>query len=326
MKNFNVRVKRKLASYFKAKLGMFDYRNGWMKGNCPMCGKSLKFGVNIDQNRTNCFSCGIHPRPIDLVVEIEGLRNVQEVWGIVSNLEDADYLQPALDVLQRKNVVLPESYKVLAVGSGKIADIARNYMIRRGFDINKLSLRGIGYCTKGEYKYRIVIPYYQQNKLIYYTTRQFINLGSKFKNPSVEEFGVGKSTLIYNIDCLAIYDKVRMVESATNALTLGDNALGIGGKALSNYQLSVVVRSPVKKVEIILDPDAYNYALKAALKLVLHKQVKVSLLPKGKDVNDIGRKATNIISKRTRWFKNYNDVLKEYLNCEKTAEFTYHRR
>ena len=37
---------------------MFVYRRGWLKGDCPECGKDKKYGVNIALNRTNCFSCG----------------------------------------------------------------------------------------------------------------------------------------------------------------------------------------------------------------------------------------------------------------------------
>ena len=38
--------KKKLNSYMQSKLGMYEYRRGWLKGDCPECGEH-KFGVSI---------------------------------------------------------------------------------------------------------------------------------------------------------------------------------------------------------------------------------------------------------------------------------------
>ena len=60
--------KGKLHRYFQLKVGSRDYRNGWMKSRCPYCGREGKFGINLSLNRCNCFRCGEHPSPINLIM------------------------------------------------------------------------------------------------------------------------------------------------------------------------------------------------------------------------------------------------------------------
>ena len=311
----------KLSTYYKTRLNMRDYKNGWMKGNCPHCGKIDKFGVNLIANRTNCFVCTENMNPIDTIIHVEGLENRQQVYNYLSIFKDAVYLEPKVEIHERKSIILPKDFRLLSFGKSEFSKLARTYIKGRGFNIDDLTVRGIGYCTKNEYKGYIIFPFYQQGKLIYYTTRRFISLGSKFKNPNLEDFGIGKSSIIYNIDALAIYNKVRIVESVTNALTLDDRTIAIDGKLISNYQLSCILRSPIKAVEIILDRDAYYDALKIALKLIHHVKVRVILMPTDDDVNKVGRKKVKNIIKKTSWLT-YKELYKKFINYEK-PEFTY---
>lgn len=285
---------------------MFTYNKGWLKGDCPLCAKNQKFGVNILQNRTNCFACGVHLKPLDLIIELEGLKTRNEVLLLLNTFQDVDFLENRVEELIQKPVSLPPDFKLLIFGNNLVGKSARKFMSRRGFDIKELSLQGIGYCSKGDYRFRIIIPFYQKGKLIYFNARQFIDIGAKFKNPPIELFGIGKSLLIYNVDALWVYNKIYIVESATNALTLGPKAIGMGGKKLSAYQISMILKSPCKYVIILLDPDAWLEAINLALRLCNHKQVKLIKLPPEKDVNDIGKKATLKLIKETPYSKYYD--------------------
>ena len=292
---------------------MFDYRKGWMKSDCPFCGGVLKFGVNLSRNRTNCFRCTYHKNPIYTVMEIEGIINYADAYIYIKAFEEAEYLETPVSLLEEKPAKLPESFKLLNFGSSRIGDMARNYMSHRGFDIDELSLKGIGYCTKGDFAFRIIFPFHERGLLRYFNARQFMEIGVKFKNPPIEEFGVGKNLLIYNVDVLNIYDKIEILESITNCLTLGDNATSIGGKIMSHYQMSKYMSSPVKKLVIILDPDAYHRALKTGLQFVYHKKIKVVKLPDEVDVNDLGKKETKKYIKATPYM-NYKELYKLYIN------------
>ncbi len=318
---YNSNILRKLNQYFKERWHAHDYRNGWLKMDCPYCGKH-KFGVSISTNKANCFSCGDHKNPFKVIMELEDLKTRPEVYNLLKAFEGSDYLEPVLQPREYSTITLPESFKLLSLGSSEMAKMAQNYMEGRRFNIDKLSMKGVGYCTKGDYMGFIIFPFYQQGKLIYFIGRQFIQLGEKFKNPSVEKFGIGKATLTYNIDALAIYNKIYAVESVPNVLTLGDNAIATLGKAVSGYQVSAIIRSPVKEVVIGLDEDARGEAIHLALKLVPYKKVKVLPFPPKKDINDIGRKATKKIEKETPW-STYQTLLKERLKISQTVELPY---
>ena len=149
-----------------------------------------------------------------------------------------------------------------------MAKSARSYLRGRGFSAFNLSYRGIGYCDSGEYFGYIILPYYQQGQLIYYQTRNFLGNGPKFKNPRVEDFGIGKTQLMFNADALALFTKIYLVESVTNSLTIGEKAVGILGKKISDYQFSAILRSPIEEIVIGLDDDALKEAIELAMRFV----------------------------------------------------------
>lgn len=301
-------IKGKITQYFKEKWGMRDYRNGWLKGACPYCGAD-KFGISVSKAKANCFKCGNKINPLKCIMELENLSTKLEVYNLLNTFEGVTFLEPKIEAREWKLISLPESFRLLAFGSSIMADTARAYMKDRGFNINTLSARGIGYCVKGSYAGFIIFPFYQGGKLIYFIGRQFIQLGEKFKNPSVEDFGIGKSMLTYNADSLQIYNKIYVVESITNCLTSGDNSVGTLGKTISNYQLSMLYGSPCKKFVIGLDPDAILEAIKLGLRVINHKKVKILSFPKGKDINNLGKKWLKKAEKETPWL-NYSDLLK----------------
>jgi hypothetical protein len=306
---FRTQVLDKLNAYFKQKLGLRDYRNGWLKGTCPMCGREDKFGINLIKDRANCFVCGENTRPLDLVLKLEDFNTRRDLWVFLRNIEALERVDIPVKPLELKGVQLPESFRLINLGKSVMGDLARDYLKSRGFNILSLAYKGVGYCTRGDYAGCIIFPCYAEGTLVYFIGRRFVNKGEKFKNPTLEDIGIGKSQIIANSDALYIYKKVQVVESYTNALTLGDTAIATFGKVISNYQLSTIIRSPIEEVELILDSDAYEEALKVALKLVLHKRLKLIKMPKDQDVNDLGKKATKELIKASSWMS-YTDVHK----------------
>jgi len=323
----NKDISAKITTWFLHRLGGHIHRTGWVRhGECPNCGKDGKYGMNVYMDRTNCFSCGYHPKPIDLLMKVEQIPTYNEALLFIGTFDDSKLLDKQIKEISQKFGFLPEGYKLLTLGDSTYSKLARNYMKGRGFKTMKLSMRGVGYCTKGKYGGRIIIPFYEQGKIIYFNARQFINVGEAHKNPSNDEFGVGKSMLVYNVDCLSVYKKTYMVESSINALTIGDKAFGIVGKRISNYQLSKVIKSPCEEVVIILDPDAYWEGLRTGMMLAPHKKVKVVKLPmslgkvKKVDVNSIGKKKTMEYVDNQPW-QSYSDIYNKYISTPRPAEY-----
>ena len=296
-------LKSRLHKYFEIKLQAFDYRHGWMKSRCPFCGKEMKFGINLGLNRTNCFRCGEHPSAVDLVMHLEGLEKYTDVVRFLENEQFSGYVfkEEAFELKGRKELYLPEGFKLLNQGTSMLAKSARAYVKRRGFDIDTVSKMGWGYGTKGKYFGYLIIPFHEKGQLTYFNARLFIGNGPRYNNPDTSESGLGKSFIIYNKDALEMYKTVFICEGAINAQTMGERGIASGGKKLSRYQINEMIKSPAERFVILLDPDAYKEAIDLALKLCPYKKVKVVKLPEGKDCNDLGRKKVLARVYNTPW-------------------------
>jgi len=299
----NKALNNKLYQYFKQKLGSYDYTKGWIKSDCPnpTCGRHV-FGIHLGMNRSNCFSCNYNTRPLDIVMELEGLTTWHETMAFLGDIEGIEYVEPILEPYQlKKDAVLPEGYRGIKRGDSRIAKTARSYLIKRGFNIDELAKASWGYCTKGKYQGYVIMPFYINNKLVYFNARKFMGSGPKFNNPDIDDFGLGKSMIIYNVDALYRYERVFIFESVMNAATMGDSAIAMGGKVLSNYQLNIMIKSPVERFVIGLDDDALTEAIKLGLQLVDFKQIKIMMFPFKQDVNDLGKRRSMRIVRQSKW-------------------------
>lgn len=310
----NKEFKQRLYSYYISKLGAFPYKHGWLKVNtCPLCGDDrAKFGINIGYNRTNCFVCEGHPSAIQLAMDLEGFLEFRDFLTFLTN-EDFTYFEYKEEVVElkaiRSDTILPEGYKLIEEKpTGTLGKSATRYLKKRGFDINKVKRKRWGYCNTGDFFGHIILPIYYEGKLVYYNARRFIGTGPKYKNPNIDDVGVGKSFIIYNREALFMYKKVYLCEGIFNAETVStDQGISTSGKALSRYQINDILKSPVEQVVIILDPDAIDKAIQVAQELCYYKKVKIIILPDETDPNDLGRRATMKIIRETP-FLTYSDI------------------
>lgn len=296
--------------YFIKKIGAFDYRKGWMKSDCPYCGGEKKFGINLSNNRCNCFKCGEHPSPISLVMYLENTDSFHEVLSILESGDYSGYVfkEEKVELKGKKEFFLPDGFKNISMGTSLLARSARNYLKKRGFNIEELARKGWGYCNTGKYLGYIIIPFTEHRQLTYFNARLYMGAGPKYNNPEVDITGLGKSFIIYNADALEIYRTVFICEGAINAETLGENGIATGGKAVSRYQVNRLIKSPVEKFIILIDPDAKDKSLGLAFKLVPFKKVKVVFLPDNEDVNSLGKRRTLEYVRKTT-YQTYQELL-----------------
>lgn len=304
--------KGKVKTYLVKRLGAFEYKHGWLRVPiCPYCHRENKMGVNLSMWRTNCFRCGEHPSPTQMIMDIENLDNYGELIKLLNNGEftELEFRDEKVELSEKKPIYLPEGFKNISLGTSQLAKSMRSYMAKRGFDVKVLSKFGIGYCNKGPLFGYIIIPFFYGGELRYYNARQVMGNGPRYNNPSKDLTGLGKEFLIFNYDALSMYRSVFICEGAINALTLGDRGIALMGKAFSRYQVNQIIKSPCKHIIILLDPDAKEYALKLALELSPFKKVKVVFLPENEDVNSIGKSETLKLVYQTRYMQ-YKDLIK----------------
>lgn len=100
-------------------------------------------------------------------------------------------------------------------------------------------------CTKGRYRNRILIPYYDANgNLIYYNGRYIGDAGSnlRYLGPP-KELGIGKGDVIYVPRWPSKGEKLYIAEGEFDAISLflcGFNAAALGGKAMTDKQIDMI--------------------------------------------------------------------------------------
>jgi hypothetical protein len=120
----------------------------------------------------------------------------------------------------------------------------------------------IGFCYQGFYANRIIIPSYDKNyDLNYFTARSYeTNPFLKYRNPEAE-----KEIIIFNEYLIDWSKPISIVEGPFDSIFV-PNSIPMLGKVMSE-KLFKTLYEKAKEVTIILDPDAFQSALKLYEKL-----------------------------------------------------------
>lgn len=137
------------------------------------------------------------------------------------------------------------------------------YLYNRNITATDIKRYNIGYCITGEYRYRIIVPSYDENgKLNYFIGRSIYSDKYKYKGPPVSKNVVAFDMFI-NWD-LPIY----FVEGVFDAISVRFNAIPLLGKTLSTSILQKIIDKKPPSIYIALDSDAKRDSLFIAKKLM----------------------------------------------------------
>lgn len=214
----------------------------------------IKDGSNRPFGTFHCFKTGQKGSLVSLVMMVENCP-FDEALDILGG-EDVNMrfleerLQKMLATDSEKNVKPSSPVDInlkLPDGTYRISDLPEDNYYRVSAEIylidRKLRPENYCVCVSGEFKNRIVIPYYDRNgKLIYWNTRIIGNEHGKdvlrYRGPS-SDTGVGKSDVIYMSNWPDLGETVHLTEGEfdADALTIvGFNGGALGGKNLSPEQ------------------------------------------------------------------------------------------
>jgi len=169
-------------------------------------------------------------------------------------------------VVSNTKVELPPEYKSLynLTKSDIYARHALAYLKRRGVTTMDVLKYQIGYCEKGRYANKIIIPTYNiDGQLDYFVARSFEKEPSrKYDAPSSDKNIIGFENMI-NWDIPIV-----LCEGAFDAIAIKRNAIPLFGKNISKKLMQKLVTSEVKKVYLALDKDAIKSTYKIAEQLL----------------------------------------------------------
>jgi DNA primase len=227
-----------------------------------------KFKLSISPSK-KCYHCwkSDESGPIWKLVQIINKCSKQESIDLVykTKINTIEDFETKIELLKKykiekenktikKHIELPYSFQPITIESKNKFNLkALKYCIKRKIDPMKWK---IGYCDKGTYCGRIIIPFYSNNELLYWTARTFLNHEPKYLNPPINEFNSIKKEEIMFTGNIKKYDEIIVVEGILDAISLidiGINSCSIQGKSLSDYHIEYLRQ--FKNVIIGFDND-----------------------------------------------------------------------
>lgn len=271
--------------------------------DCWVC-DAKKLYFNVAKVKGFCVKCW-EPRSLEDIAQQSGIGRHQ-VHQYVADAKLADMRATGLKehmlqglmgtnrVLSKElpEIQFPDEYRTLRDGQESInGKQAIHYMVARGFNLKLLFAMGFGYCATGFYRQRVIIPFYEDGRLVYWQARTYNKskqYDKKILNPSTRLVTTGKTQVLFNLEAVYRHPVVVVTESWGSSLAVGTQSIAINGFHMSERQLELIKESPVETVILLLDPGQEVVAWDTAKRLSVWKRVLVSTLIDG-DPNEVTR-------------------------------------
>jgi len=267
----------------------YKLRNGEYQFFCSECNHhKRKLQINFDENSSNfgkahCWVCNFSAHTIPQLLRKVGAPKslIKEALQLVN-----EYVSYETDKEEIKhNVSLPKEYKPLYIKSNDpIYKNAIYYLKQRRIGPQEILRYSIGYCDRGPYSNRIIIPSYDEDgKLNYFIARSIFSDKFKYKNPNINR-DVIIFDLFINWKC-----DITIVEGIFDAISIRKNALPLLGKFMSKKLIKKIIVKKPPRVNVCLDSDAKESSIKLMEQLVKNG-IKVCFveLPDNQDPSDLG--------------------------------------
>lgn len=204
-----------------------------------------------DKGVFHCWKSDQKGGLVRLVMDVDGCSYAEAAERIGAQQGDRMVslearLQEAFDKVETKPkgkmVLPPNTYKITSLSKENAYRIqAENYIKGR-----KLPLGDLMVCISGDYRDRIVIPYYSsKGELIYWNSRDLTNKAYlRYRGPKKDEVGgIGKEDVLWFEEWPRPKTKVYLTEGEFDAMSLNVACLAAaacGGKAVSEKQIEML--------------------------------------------------------------------------------------
>lgn len=301
----------------------YEVRGGQFRINCinPDCDDtSGDLEISLEKGIFHCWECGYKGTIRKLLKDYLGWSpNINEYVSpddlrLATENPFGEEKEVIKEVDEKGGVdILPEGFIPFngEIPGSFIGKKAWNYVLSR-MNVEKVLKYRVGYTISGDYRWRIVVPCLSGNRIIYFSAREFMGQKPKYKNPSKEEFGIGKDEVVFNIDRARELDRAVICEGVMDAIHVGDEGVAIFGTQLSDDQIFKLMT--IKNHYIMFDSDAKDKAEKAAFALKEKERSPINIFIVNLNQGDPDNYSQNEI-------KNLLKSAKPFLQ-EKSLDFT----
>lgn len=297
-----------------------------MTATCPACERYGGFYVNTETGAYLCNKCDFRAKTVvGLVAHVEGmnwsearsfifnksvkLRRKSDIFSLVDRVR-ALRIDAIEDEEEDVKVELPEYYVPIFDPKRDPKWKLPKYLKERGIKSKTAAAWGLGYCRKGKYVDRLIIPIECPAGTSWTARAMSPDVwGSKYLNPP----GADHRRLLIGWHVARVTGDIVLCEGPLDAVKLwqhGIPALALGGKELHDEQLAMLMTlSPQSAITIMLDPEEEVAPFDLANRLSVHfDQIYIAKLPlklpNGKkcDPGNAPRKwANDAVDEAKRW-------------------------
>ncbi len=257
---------------------------GWANIKCIFhSDKSNHLGFNLKKGYYFCWICGSF-KIEDVLIELLSVE-YREVKQIIKEYGNRPLL--------RNNKIKPltSQVKSLIMPGEDLTDRHKKYLIKRNFDpeyiIDKYKIKGTGIV--GDWKFRIMVPVFYENKLVTYQGRDITNkANSKYMSLKKEDSIINIKNILYNFDNCTDKNIIIVMEGVFDVWRIGDYSCCTFGTSISDAQMKLL--SQYKKIVFMFDDEkeAQKAAHKSAGQLsVLGHEVEIASIGIGTDPADL---------------------------------------
>jgi DNA primase len=271
------------AQLLKEAIGPY-YRSGdELLFACPFCEHyKNKLSINLKKNKFKCWVCDTSGN--SLLYLFKRFGNVQQLteWKKLNNITDFSEVHDQLDHLfdepEEKTLPklrLPKEFISLANrGLPLSSTSAKSYLKKRRIDKRDILYWKIGYCPKGHYAGRLIIPSFDlDGNVNYFIARSYSGNWKKYLNPEVP-----KGEIIFNELCVDFAKPVTLVEGVFDAIVAGENSIPILGSTLrEGSRLFQKIIENNSTIYMALDPDATSKT-NSIIEKLLHYGLKAYII------------------------------------------------
>jgi DNA primase len=227
----------------------------------------LEIDIDTNHNGENAWHCWISDKKGRSISSLFKQLNLpKERFDQLNRiLEHSKYRVTDTTTIKSEILQLPADYRPLWIPK-QTPDYrnAIHYLKGRGITIFDILKYRIGYCEKGEYSGKIIIPSYDNaGQLNYFVSRAFYKSDSyKHKNPKVSKDIIGFDLFINWSQPIII------CEGAFDAIAIKRNAIPLFGKIIQTNLQKKIIQERVRDIYICLDSDALKNAISIAEKFM----------------------------------------------------------
>jgi len=261
---------------------------GWIAIKCLFCDDpSEHLGIRINDLKSNCWRCGNHSIS-KIIKQIENCTSWEARQRINDLKKDIEYQEQELIISQGFHIDPNKIVKIETIEKG-FPKIYRDYLKSRNFKPNLLRRKYnlIAGGNIGRYKFRIIIPIYEQRRLVSFTSRTIIKTEpKKYLNPQPGEYAISPKQCIYNID--SVKKDCLLTEGPADVWRFGNGAVAIIGLAFTRRQIIILKEKKIRNLFIMMDSERQAQIVAEDIYRLLRPYVKNAEIVESNHKKDLG--------------------------------------